>query len=93
MEPFYAARKAFHITTDDSEWMRYECQPTSCWRSEPVSYDQRDQQVKKYMRAHKKSAIMMSNNDEIVLCKPGSKGWSTETVLNYEFIHNDLLSI
>ena len=87
LEPFYATRKAFHITTDDSNWTRYECQPTSCWRAEPVSYDNRDQHVKKYMRAHKKSHIMMSNNQEIVLCKPGPTGWSTETLLNYEFLN------
>ena len=86
LESFYNTRKAFHITTDDSKWTRYECQPTSCWRAEPVCYDQRDQQVKKYMRAHKKSSIMMSNNQEIVLCTPGPKGWATETVLNYEFL-------
>ena len=84
LEPFYATNKAFHIMTDDSEWTRYECQPTSCWRSEPVCYDKRDQQVKKYMRAHKKSAILLSNNKEMVLCKPSPKGWLTETILNYE---------
>ena len=26
----------------------------------------------------------MSNNTEMLLCKPGKRGWKTETLLNYE---------
>lgn len=82
--PFYAKEKAFHITTDDAPWTRHECQPTSCWRSEPVSYKDREVAVKLYLRAHRKSTIMMSNSQEMVLCSPGPSGWATETIMNYE---------
>jgi len=85
-QPFYFKNKAFHIVTDDSGWTRYECHPNSCWRPEMVCYKERDNAVKKYMRAHKKSPIMMSSSQEVVLCKPGPQGWKTETLLNYEFL-------
>jgi len=85
-KPFYSENKAFHITTDGSKWTRYECQPTSCWHPQKVCYKERDTTVKKYMKAHKKSPIMMSSSQEVVLCKPGKQGWETETLLNYEFL-------
>lgn len=75
---------AFHVTTDEDGWTRYECQPSSCWRMETVNYDGCKNAVKKQMREHKKSPILMSNSTEILLCSPSSKGWSTETILNYE---------
>jgi len=28
----------------------------------------------------------MSNSKEILLCRPTSRGWKTETLLNYEFL-------
>ena len=83
-EQFYD--KAFHVTTDDDEWTRYECQPSSCWRMETVNYQGCKNAVKKTMREYKKSPIMMSNSKEILMCKPTSKGWKTETLLNYEFL-------
>jgi len=82
--PFYTKNCAFHITIDDDEMNRYECQPSSCWRVEPVSYKGRAAAVKAQLQLFKKSPIMMSNNHEIVICSPSKHGWSTETVLNYE---------
>lgn len=82
--PFYKRNCAFHITIDNDEWNRYECQPSSGWHVEPVSYEGRAKAVKAQMRVYKKSPIMMSNSHEIVICSPTKKGWSTETVLNYE---------
>ena len=81
---FYEKEQAFHITTDDSNWTRYECQPSSLWRPEQVSYEKRDAAVKSFMRAHKKSPILMSNSQEMVIARPGSTGWKTEPILSYE---------
>tara|TARA_B110000091_G_C13819334_1_gene479724 strand:+ start:5274 stop:6164 length:891 start_codon:yes stop_codon:yes gene_type:complete len=82
--PFYNSNRAFHITVDNAQWERHECQPSSCWRVEPVSYEGRETAVKAQMRIHKKSAILMSNSNEIVLCRPAKRGWETSTLLNYE---------
>lgn len=81
-ESFYD--NAFHITTDAAPWTRHEFQPTSCWRGETVNYEGCEHAIKRQMKAHKKSGIMMSNNCEILLCKPSKSGWRTETLLNYE---------
>ncbi len=81
-EKFYGS--TFHVTTDDAPWTRHEYQPSSCWRGETVNYEGCENAVKRQMKAHKKSAIMMSNNREMLLCSPGAKGWKTETLLNYE---------
>ena len=83
-ERFYD--KTFHVTTDEDKWTRYECHPTSCWRMETVNYEGCKNAVKQKMREYKKSPIMMSNSKEILMCKPTSKGWKTETLLNYEFL-------
>lgn len=82
--PFYKNHCAFHITLDNDDWNRYECQPSSCWQVEPVSYEGRSTAVKAQMRLYKKSPIMMSNSHEIVICSPSVAGWSNQTVLNYE---------
>lgn len=84
LEPFFRKEKPFHITTDDSEWTRYECHPTSCWRPEPVSYENRECVVKEFMKAHKKSKILISNSQEMILARPTKEGWKTEPILNYE---------
>ena len=81
-EKFY--EQTFHVTTDTQPWTRHEFQPTSCWRGETVNYEGCENAVKRQMRAHKKSAILMSNNKELLLCKPSKRGWNTETLLNYE---------
>jgi hypothetical protein len=81
-EQFYD--KTFHVTTDESDWTRFECHPSSCWRVETVNYEGCKNAVKQKMREYKKSPIMMSNSKEILMCKPTSKGWKTETLLNYE---------
>ena len=86
LEPFYVQNKAFHITTDDSKWIRYECTPESCWRPAPVSYAKRETAVKKYMRAHKKTPILMSNDKEMVICTPQKNGFKSVPVLNYDFL-------
>ena len=81
-EKFYGS--AFHVMTDDAPWTRHEFQLTSCWRGETVNYEGCENAVKHHMKTHKKSTIMMSNNTEMLLCKPGRGGWKTETLLNYE---------
>ena len=83
-ENFYS--DTFHITTDKKPWIRHECQPSSCWRGETVNYEGCESAVKRQMKAHKKSSILMSNNNEVLLCSPGKRGWKTETLLNYEYI-------
>lgn len=92
LEPFFRQNKPFHITTDDSGWTRYECQPSSCWRPEPVSYEKRDTAVKQFMKAHKKSKILISNSQEMVLAFPSKDGWKTEPILNYECFMPDLIA-
>jgi hypothetical protein len=82
--PFYNNGDAFHVTVDHEEFKRYECQPSSCWRVEPVCYTGRESSVKSWMKIYRKSQIMMSNSQEIVLCSPGKSGWETKTLLNYE---------
>ena len=85
--PFYQKNIAFHITTDDSKWTRHECQPSSLWRPETVSYEKRDAAVKSFMKTHKKSPILMSNSDEMVLARPSKQGWKTMPILSYESIN------
>lgn len=87
LQPFYDKGVAFHITTDGSNWTRHECQPSSLWRPETVSYEKRDAAVKSFMRAHKKSPILMSNSKEMVVCRPSKQGWKTTPVLSYESLH------
>lgn len=87
LEPFYAQNKPFHITTNESEFTRYECQPESCWRPEPVSYENRNGPVKDFMRAHKKSQILMSSATEMVVCKPTKNGFKSEAILRYESVN------
>ena len=84
IEKFYGA--TFHVTTDTEPWLRHEFQPSSCWRGEPVNYEGCENVVKRQMKAHKKSPIMMSNNTEFLLCKPGANGWETETLLKYDCV-------
>jgi hypothetical protein len=84
LESFYAQNNTFHITTDNSQWTRYECHPEACWRLSPVSYAQRETAVKKFMRAHKKTPILMSNSQEMVICAPHKSGWKSSPLLNYE---------
>ena len=87
LEQFYAQNKTFHITTDNSHWLRYECHPEACWRPSPVSYEKRETSVKKFMKAHKKTPILMSNSQEMVMCTPQKNGWETTPILNYEFLN------
>ena len=84
LKQFYAQNKPFHITTDNSQWTRYECHPEACWRLSPVSYEQRETTVKSFMRAHKKTPILMSNGQEMVLCAPQKSGWKTTPLIDYE---------
>jgi len=86
LKQFYVQNKPFHITTDNSQWTRYECYPEACWRSSPVSYEQRESTVKKFMRAHRKTPILMSNGQEMVLCAPQKSGWKTTTLIDYEHL-------
>lgn len=86
LERFYLEGKPFHITGDDTPYTRLECQPTSCWRSELVNYQGHLSTVKKYMKEHRRSQLMMSNGKEIVLCRPTSSGWNTSTILNYQVV-------
>lgn len=92
VEPFYRRGESYHITGSDAGFVRHECRPETCWQSEEVNYEGRSRAVKTYMREHKKGAIMMSNEHEMVLCKPAKHGWTTETLLNYDFIPQDEVS-
>jgi hypothetical protein len=82
--PFYERGCAFHVTVDDEDYKRYECQPCSGWRVEPVSYEACESAVKYWMKLHRKSQILMSNSQEMVLCSPGKDGWETKTLLLHE---------
>jgi hypothetical protein len=84
VENFYKENKPFYIASDGMGLTRYECYPESCWKKELINYDGRSTAVKTYMKEHRRGPIMMSNEHEIVLCKPGKNGWKTETLLNYE---------
>jgi hypothetical protein len=84
LQPFFVENIPFHIMTDNEPYVRHECQPSSCWNPQKTQYTNHRSAVKKYMCAHKRSHIMMSNNKEIVLCQPSETGWQTKTILNYE---------
>lgn len=84
--PFYRRQQSYHLTGPEGGFVRHECRPETCWQSEEVNYEGRSQAVKAYMREHKRGAIMMSNEHEMVLCKPAKHGWKTETLLNYDFM-------
>lgn len=92
VEPFYRRQESYHVTGPDAGFVRHECRPETCWQSEEVNYEGRSQAVKAYMREHKRGAIMMSNEHEMVLCKPAKHGWKTETLLNYDFIPQEEVS-
>ena len=84
VEPYYAQDRPYYVTSDIFKYTRSECDPKSCWQTERVCYEGRRSAVKAYMREHRKNAIMMSNEHEMVLCRPTKRGWETETLLNYE---------
>ena len=44
----------------------------------------REKAVKDQLRATKRSAILMSSSRELLICKPGPRGWRTKTLLNFE---------
>lgn len=86
VEPFYRRSESYYITGPNSGFVRHECRTETCWQREEVNYEGRSQAVKAYMREHKRGAIMMSNEHEMVLCEPAKHGWKTETLLNYDFM-------
>lgn len=92
VEPFYRRRESYHVTGSDAGFVRHECRPETCWQSEEVNCEGRSQAVKAYMREHKRGGILMSNEHEMVLCKPDKHGWKTETLLNYDFMPQEQVS-
>ena len=83
LQKYYDNGLNFYITTDTSD-LRHEYKNGSAWKKNSVSYENLTETVKKELKKHRKSSILMSNNKEVVLLSPKRKGWASETVLNYD---------
>ena len=83
LQKYYESGINFYITTDNSD-LRHEYKNGSAWKKNSVSYENLTETVKKELKNHKNSPILMSNNREVVLLSPKRKGWDSETVLNYD---------
>lgn len=81
---YYKRGRAFNISTEEQPLDRTECCPSTGWSVESVSYEGREKAVKDQLRATKRSAILMSSSRELLICKPGPRGWRTKTLLNFE---------
>ena len=91
---YYKNNLSFHITTD-TDHLRHEHFPALAWKTNSVSYENLKGVVKKQLKKQRKSPIMMSNSDEIVILSPQKKGWKSETILNsqcspIETVHQSL---
>ena len=83
LQKYYDNGLNFYITTDTSD-LRHEYKNGSAWKKNSVSYENLTETVKKELKKHRKSSILMSNNKEVVLLSPKRKGWTSETILNYD---------
>lgn len=81
VQKYYKNNLSFHITTD-TDHLRHEHFPALAWNTNSVSYENLKGTIKKQLKKHRKSPIMMSNSDEIVILSPQKKGWKSETILN-----------
>lgn len=81
--PFYSRDQGFFVMQGASP-VRHEHLPGTLWSREVVNVEGRTTAVKAYMREHKRSAILMSNEKEVVLCRPSRHGWSTKAICNFE---------
>lgn len=84
--PFYENNKPFFVMSEEPTRTEHEHRPSSCWNPEPISMEGRSKAVKAYMKENrrKRGGIMMSNESEMVLCRPTRNGWKTKTILEYE---------
>ena len=83
LQKYYEKNLHFYITSDN-ENLRHEHKNSYAWKKKSVSYDNLPGTVKKELKKHRKSQIMMSSSSEVVLLTPKKKGWTSETVLNYD---------
>jgi len=83
LQKYYDNGLNFYITTDTSD-LRHEYKNSSIWKKKSLSYENLEDTVKKELKKHRKSSILMSNNKEVVLLTPKRKGWTSETILNYD---------
>lgn len=82
LQKYYNNGLNFYITDNSDSWHEYK--NGSAWKKNSVSYENLEETVKKELKKHRKSPILMSNNKEVVLLSPKRKGWDSETVLNYD---------
>ena len=82
LQKYYDNGLNFYIT--DHSNLRHEYKNGSAWKKNSVSYENLEDTVKKELKKHRTSSILMSNNKEVVLLSPKRKGWTSETVLNYD---------
>ena len=77
-------KRPFYIRGADTESdVRWEYEPTSCFLPQKMSYKGKNKKIMKTMKQWS-GTIMMSNRKELVLCKPSSSGWETETIMEFD---------
>jgi hypothetical protein len=86
LEKYYDNNLNFYITEETSD-LRHEYRNGTAWTKKSVSYENLPVIVQKELKKHRKSSILMSSSKEVVLLSPKHKGWSSETVLNFECTH------
>lgn len=93
LEPFYARGVPFQVGTRDEPMVKHEAEPTSCWHAVRIDYNGREKAVSRQLSKWKTpSPILMSNDDEMVLCTPSKKGWKTRALLSFECLPPDAVS-
>lgn len=78
---------ALHIThTSLAPHERIECEMTSGYRPQLVSYEDQQECIKAQFRRFNKPCLM-SNGDGVTLCRPQRKGWRAERLLSIECLN------
>ena len=79
----------FQIIRDDLQWnkhkIRWEYEPTSCWKPSKVSYKGRKQQLKHTIQAWVESpSMLISDKEEFIICHATEHGWESKPVMKHE---------
>ena len=78
---------AIHIThTSLAPHERIECEMTSGFRPQLVSYEDQQECIKAQFRRFNKPCLM-SNGDGVTLCRPQRKGWRAQRLLSIECLN------
>ena len=79
----------FQIIRDDLQWnkhkIRWEYEPTSCWKPSKVSYKGRKKQLKQTIQAWVESpSMLISDKEEFIICHATEHGWESKPVMKHE---------